>query len=258
MKKQRVRFILSIFLCVTLLLSQSVTAVYAEDLLITDNSGATVTKRLRLCEGGDPASGDPEKARLAKAATRQAAIRETARLAKAATRQAAIRETARLAKAATRQRRSGRRPVSEGDDPASGDPVSGEETEQEAETDLMLPNLLLEAGAWRGLLPWYLNDPEAAEFTVSQEAELRYLAQLSTCTATDGEGSPIAAVDFSWKTITLDDDIALTEAWTPIGTAAGPLPESSMEAIKPISGLTITGMQRYTRACSAISTTGRF
>ncbi|WP_347490129.1 InlB B-repeat-containing protein [Desulfoscipio sp. XC116] len=64
---------------------------------------------------------------------------------------------------------------------------------------------------------WYLDNPEATAFTISNAEELRYLAELVNGEAVDGEGAQLDAVNFSDDMITLANDITLTGAWTPIG-----------------------------------------
>lgn len=86
---------------------------------------------------------------------------------------------------------------------------------------------------------WYLDDPGATAFTISNEAELRYLAKLVRGRARDGAGSVVEAADFSGKTITLFGDIALTGAWMPVGTGEKPFKGNFEGAGHVISGLSI-------------------
>ncbi len=254
MKKQRVKAILSVILCVTLLLSQSITAVYAEDLLITDNLGTTVMEDGTgegMVTDGAPATGDPGGGTVTEDDAEPSDP-----------------GGGTVTEGDTEPSDPGGGTVTEGDtepsdpgggtdlggDPATGnpeegtdpggDPATGGDIEQEAGTELMLPNLLLEAGGVEGVTSWYLNDPETATFTISTEAELRYLAQLVNGTAMDGE-TPLAAVDFLNRTITLGADIALTEEWTPIGMSACPFKGTFDGGNHAISGLAITGSSTY-------------
>ncbi|MEL7566194.1 MAG: InlB B-repeat-containing protein [Dehalobacterium sp.] len=65
---------------------------------------------------------------------------------------------------------------------------------------------------------WYLSNPNAETFYISNGAGLRYLAQLVNGQAPDGEEGYLPAVDFAGRTIELTEDIELTGEWIPIGT----------------------------------------
>lgn len=94
------------------------------------------------------------------------------------------------------------------------------EDENNGEDDISLLNAENAEDAWNGTddTSWYENNKDATEFSIGTAAELAGLAALVNGTAKDTEGNPIAAVNFSGKTIKLTADIDLNnQVWTPIG-----------------------------------------
>lgn len=66
---------------------------------------------------------------------------------------------------------------------------------------------------------WYVGHENDASYTLTDEADLRGLAQIVNGTAVDRSFASVAQSDFSGKTVSLAADIALTSKWTPIGLA---------------------------------------
>lgn len=100
---------------------------------------------------------------------------------------------------------------------------NGQPTEDENndEDDISLLNDENGTDAWDGTAvdtSWYAGHENETKFSIGTAAELAGLAALVNGTAKDAEGKPIAAVNFSRKTIKLTADIDLgNQAWTPIG-----------------------------------------
>ena len=93
------------------------------------------------------------------------------------------------------------------------------EDENNGEDDISLLNDENGTDVWDGTTDtsWY-NYEQTTTFEISTAAQLAGLAALVNGTAKDTEGNPIAAVNFSGKTIKLTADIDLgNQAWTPIG-----------------------------------------
>ena len=94
------------------------------------------------------------------------------------------------------------------------------EDENNGDDEIALLNAENAEDAWNGTddTSWYENNKDATEFSIGTAAELAGLAALVNGTAKDTEGNPIAAVNFSGKTIKLTADIDLNnQVWTPIG-----------------------------------------
>lgn len=93
------------------------------------------------------------------------------------------------------------------------------EDENNGEDDISLLNDENGTDVWDGTTDtsWY-NYEQTTTFEISTAAQLAGLAALVNGTAKDTEGNPIAAVNFSGKTIKLTADIDLgNQVWTPIG-----------------------------------------
>lgn len=94
------------------------------------------------------------------------------------------------------------------------------EDENNGEDDISLLNDENGTDVWDGTddTSWYENNKDATEFSIGTAAELAGLAALVNGTAKDADNNPIAAVNFSGKTIKLTADIDLgNQVWTPIG-----------------------------------------
>ena len=95
------------------------------------------------------------------------------------------------------------------------------EDENNGDDEIALLNAENAADAWDGTAvdtSWYAGHENETKFSIGTAAELAGLAALVNGTAKDTEGNPIAAVNFSRKTIKLTADIDLgNQAWTPIG-----------------------------------------
>lgn len=94
------------------------------------------------------------------------------------------------------------------------------EDENNGEDDISLLNDENGTDVWDGTddTSWYENNKDATEFSIGTAAELAGLAALVNGTAKDADNNPIAAVNFSGKTIKLTADIDLgNKEWTPIG-----------------------------------------
>lgn len=97
------------------------------------------------------------------------------------------------------------------------------EDENNGEDDISLLNDENGTDVWDGTddTSWYENNKDATEFSIGTAAELAGLAALVNGTAKDADNNPIAAVNFSGKTIKLTADIDLgNQAWTPIGNGS--------------------------------------
>lgn len=95
------------------------------------------------------------------------------------------------------------------------------EDENNGEDDISLLNDENGTDVWDGTAvdtSWYAGHENATEFSIGTAAELAGLAALVNGTAKDADNNPIAAVNFSGKTIKLTADIDLNnQVWTPIG-----------------------------------------
>lgn len=97
------------------------------------------------------------------------------------------------------------------------------EDENNGEDDISLLNDENGTDVWDGTddTSWYENNKDATEFSIGTAAELAGLAALVNGTAKDADNNPIAAVNFSGKTIKLTADIDLgNKEWTPIGNTS--------------------------------------
>lgn len=97
------------------------------------------------------------------------------------------------------------------------------EDENNSEDDISLLNDENGTDVWDGTddTSWYENNKDATEFSIGTAAELAGLAALVNGTAKDADNNPIAAVNFSGKTIKLTADIDLgNKEWTPIGNTS--------------------------------------
>lgn len=93
------------------------------------------------------------------------------------------------------------------------------EDENNGDDEIALLNDENGTDVWDGTTDtsWY-NYEQTTTFEISTAAQLAGLAALVNGTAKDTEGNPIAAVNFSGKTIKLTADIDLgNQVWTPIG-----------------------------------------
>ncbi len=121
------------------------------------------------------------------------------------------------------------------------------EDENNGEDDISLLNDENGTDVWDGTddTSWYENNKDATEFSIGTAAELAGLAALVNGTAKDADNNPIAAVNFSGKTIILTEDINLNtddvpasgNEWTPIGNS-----DNSFNGIFDGDGHTVGGL----------------
>lgn len=118
------------------------------------------------------------------------------------------------------------------------------EDENNGEDDISLLNDENGTDVWDGTTDtsWY-NYEQTTTFEISTAAQLAGLAALVNGTAKDTEGNPIAAVNFSRKTIKLTADIDLNnQAWTPIGNENGFNAELAFSGTFDGDGYTVSGL----------------
>ncbi|WP_035214094.1 InlB B-repeat-containing protein [Desulfitobacterium hafniense] len=102
---------------------------------------------------------------------------------------------------------------------------------------------------WQFTLPvagdttWYDADPNKNTFTIGTYPELLGLAELVNGKKLDG--TPVPAVDFTNRTISLKGDINITSGYAPIGTAGKPFTGIFDGAGRTISGLVIATQDSY-------------
>ena len=120
------------------------------------------------------------------------------------------------------------------------------EDENNGEDDISLLNDENGTDVWDGTAvdtSWYAGHENATEFSIGTAAELAGLAALVNGTAKDADNNPIAAVNFSGKTIVLTADIDLNnQAWTPIGNENGFDAELAFSGTFNGDGYTVSGL----------------
>jgi hypothetical protein len=112
-------------------------------------------------------------------------------------------------------------------------------------------------------LSWYLNNPEAAEFTISTGGQLHAFSALVNGEATDQDGQSLPAVDFAEKTVKLASGLNLFDyEFTPIGTADHPFAGifdgqgsaiSRLKITTPVHGAGNVGLFGVTSATATIT-----
>lgn len=93
---------------------------------------------------------------------------------------------------------------------------------------------------------WYTANSDASEFTIDTAGQLQGLSDLVSGAATDGDGNPIAAVNFAGKTVKLGGNISLLgttsgNEFYPIGTSTHAFAGTFDGQGHRISNLKITG-----------------